>query len=505
MAILGIYFALEYGYTGGNPGAPLDDVYIHFQFSKNITEMNGFSFNAGEPTPGSTSPAWTLLLSAPYLLIKNHLLIAKLFSVFFYLGIGLTTFSLSKHVTKSTRFSVIAAIMTLITGRLAWSGLSGMEVTLFGFLLSLFLYLYYQKYPRWFLSLILGIGSVVRPEGYLLFVFYLVTEFFILTGNASPKAANDVNTAQRVFNIFRKLTVPLLVYTAIITPYLLFSYHTTGNILPNTFYAQSTAYWTIAEKLKHAALYIFRYGYLILTDNPLAALGLPFGIIYLLKKRKENRTNIFLIVLIVGYPLFSSIVSPNLRHHGRYIIPFIPLHTIVGLYGLYNFLKDPMITLRRFSIHIHLSTYTKYIVLVATTCYLLLSAFVWADTYARNVRDINEMHIYLGNWIKDNTHKDDVIALNDIGAITYISQREIIDTVGLTEPEILTRTSGMTKEQKEPVIWDYITEQKPQYVVILPDWYPDIAGKQELEQIFCRELEQYSIVDGKMCIYKFRN
>ena len=39
-----------------------DDTFIHFQFAKHLVQGKGFSFNAGEPTYGATSPLWVLLL-----------------------------------------------------------------------------------------------------------------------------------------------------------------------------------------------------------------------------------------------------------------------------------------------------------------------------------------------------------------------------------------------------------------------------------------------------------
>ena len=58
---------MERGITGGVIGAPLDDAWIHFQFARNLSQGHGFSYNPGQPTPGSTAPLWTLLLALPAL------------------------------------------------------------------------------------------------------------------------------------------------------------------------------------------------------------------------------------------------------------------------------------------------------------------------------------------------------------------------------------------------------------------------------------------------------
>jgi len=39
-----------------------DDAYIYLRYAKNISAGHGWSFNPGEPSYGTTSPLWTLIL-----------------------------------------------------------------------------------------------------------------------------------------------------------------------------------------------------------------------------------------------------------------------------------------------------------------------------------------------------------------------------------------------------------------------------------------------------------
>ena len=41
-----------------------DDFYIHLQYAVNLSQRGEWSFNAGHPAYGSTSPLWVLLLAA---------------------------------------------------------------------------------------------------------------------------------------------------------------------------------------------------------------------------------------------------------------------------------------------------------------------------------------------------------------------------------------------------------------------------------------------------------
>ena len=54
-----------------------------------------------------------------------------------------------------------------------------------------------------------------------------------------------------------------------------------------------------------------------------------------------------------------------------------------------------------------------------------------ADAYAWGVQNINAMQVALGRWVAARTPPDTLIALNDVGALSYFGQRRVIDLVGL--------------------------------------------------------------------------
>ncbi|HYR69064.1 MAG TPA: hypothetical protein VER77_04230, partial [Candidatus Dormibacteraeota bacterium] len=62
-ALLVAILLLGLGHLTPFLGYLTDDTFIHLQFAKNLIGGRGFAFNAGEPTYGSTSPLWVLLLA----------------------------------------------------------------------------------------------------------------------------------------------------------------------------------------------------------------------------------------------------------------------------------------------------------------------------------------------------------------------------------------------------------------------------------------------------------
>ncbi len=489
--ILAVYFTFECYITKGQIGTPLDDLYIHFQFSKNIAEGNGFSYNAGVPTPGSTSPAWTLVLTVFYIITGNHLIVAKLLSAVFFVISGVLTYLVAYKILQSKKWAFLAGVFTLSTGRFAWSALSGMEVTFFTTLLLLFILLYLKNCNRYLLSSLLGLSSTVRPEGYLIFAFFIILESI----RSFKSYQVNRSVGQLIIQLFAPLIISVFIYIAIISPYIIFTYKTTGRIFPNTFSAQARVGLPILAKLRLFGRYYLSYGYLIFIDNPLIFAVFPLGFLNFAKENiKKNFKYIILLTIALGFPVVASIFAPNLRHHGRYIMPFVPVYMLIGVCGIKEIFHKYKI-LRSI----------KWFVVSGIFLYLACMLIVWGDTYGWNVKNINDVQIHLGKWIEKNLPREAIIAVNDIGAIKYYSQREIIDLIGLVDPEILKITHGDYKNTQED-LWDYvISARKPTHFIIYPCWFPEISMKSELREVYGVEPDKYTIIDCEMVVYEVEN
>ena len=59
------------------------------------------------------------------------------------------------------------------------------------------------------------------------------------------------------------------------------------------------------------------------------------------------------------------------------------------------------------------------------------------DTYASEVKNINDLQVRTAHWIEEHTAPDALIATNDIGAIAFFSRRFILDTEGLVSPDAI--------------------------------------------------------------------
>jgi hypothetical protein len=98
-----------------------------------------------------------------------------------------------------------------------------------------------------------------------------------------------------------------------------------------------------------------------------------------------------------------------------------------------------------------------------------------APVYATSVRNIEQLQVATGKWLRGSLPPGARVAVNDIGAIAFFSRHEVIDLEGLVSPEALayprpSRGIGFAEATH------------PDYIAIFPFWYPDISSRTDLFQ-----------------------
>ena len=94
-----------------------------------------------------------------------------------------------------------------------------------------------------------------------------------------------------------------------------------------------------------------------------------------------------------------------------------------------------------------------------------------ADRYAWAVQNIDAMQVHLGRWVDTHTSPDARLALNDVGAIAYVSRRDVVDLMGLVTPAIIPyRRSG------DDGVLRYLERVCPDYLIVFPAWFPKLSA-----------------------------
>lgn len=487
LVLTAAYLLAEYLLTGKQFGFPLDDVWIHLRFAENFAKGHFYEYNIGEPTPGTTSPLWVIVLSIPFLFSEKLAIpFAFIVSSLFFLLTVFKTYKLAKRAGLDKNYALLSAFLTLLCGRLLWSSLSGMEITLFC-LISIIIVLNHlkeleTKRIELLNGFLIGLAFNVRPETYLLALIYYIVSFFLLRKV----------TKGNLINIFLSALICIL----LILPYPVFSYIHTGSFLPSTFKGQGADFSFIPN-----FQFIWETGKLFVKDNLIITmLWFSSAVYFLYSLIRKSTDNKFLLInlWIFLLPLVSSFITPNWRHHGRYLIPLIPFINIVAINILLKFFSK--ISGRKF----RFESFLRRAPVVIMILFSLNGAVLFAFTLGWNVENINDQQIKIANWLKTNLPDEKTFALNDIGAITYITKKPIVDMAGLVTPEIF-KFQSMNYNDGAKHLFKLIKNYEVNYMIVYPDWFPYIMTTYStaFEQVYSAKLEKNTICGGiEMFVYK---
>ena len=253
-------------------------------------------------------------------------------------------------------------------------------------------------------GVLLTLLVLTRPEGLLLGALILVWRFF------RPSAPEGL--VERLRPVI-PLVVALLALGAL-------NLALSGQPLPSTLVAKNAAY-AFGFDLAGYGRFIAE-ATLELSRGPLLLL-IP-GILYTIWRRLPGgHSDGWLPLLwVVGLMGAYAVWLPAVYHHGRYLMPLMPLLLIYGVQGSRALLQA-----------------RPYPLLAGVAPWIMaaLVALSWlrgADIYRENVAFIQKQQVTLARWISQNTPEDARIASHDIGALGYFSQRPIIDMAGLAHP-----------------------------------------------------------------------
>lgn len=481
------YLISEYDLTGGKFGVPLDDVWIHFRFAENFAHGFFYQYNPGEPTPGTTSPLWVIILSIPMLFSQDLILpFALIVSSLFFLFALIELYQLCIRLGFDGIYSLLITLLTLSAGRLLWSSLSGMEITLFCLLCIMIFKTHLKEIASNKMSLagglLLGIAANTRPETYLLAGLYYLTTILLLKGHLKENSG--------------RLILSIIIFAVLLIPYPLFSYIHTGGFLPNTYEGQVGT-----VKYLPNISFIIESAKIFVKDNFIITLLWMISsayFIYTLFKKKTDRSFVLIYVWVIMLPLVSTFIAPNWRHHGRYLIPLIPFINIVAIY-----------ILRKFFEFIKNRGYRKYILVRKISIALILilsinSAVMFAGVLGWNVQNINEQQGNIAGWLKTNLPDEKAFGMNDIGYITFTTKKYVVDMAGLVSPDVF-KFQKMNYEDGTIALFSYLKEKGVNYIIIYPDWFNYIMANysDSFEQVYSAKLQKNTICGGiEMFVYR---
>jgi hypothetical protein len=454
----------------GADAFPLDDSWIHLQFARNLAEGRGFSFNPGQPVSGSTAPLWTLLLGGVFAVLGSHPVLAKALGIVATLCAAWSAGCLARLWTGQRVLGLLASVLVVLAGPMVWGALSGMEVGLAALLVTT-AFRHHAMVRPWMAGTALGLAVLARPEAAVL------APLFWLAGPLT----------------WRRALVWGLPLGACLAPWIAFNRLTTGTPLPATAAAKiegglAGLLLGVREPLRTMLVerpwqFATEWArWLWQVDVLLPLLVLP-GLWWLGRHRGRNAALPVSILLL--HPIAMALLAPYRGpgfQEGRYSIHLLPLAVVVAVASLAplfahvspspsggegkvrgaGWLRGAGAWLRARMGHLAAAA------LLAGTLASLVPA---ATRYGWAVQNIEAMQVHLGHWIRRHTPPTARLAVNDVGAIAYISRREIVDVMGLVTPAIIPfRRDG------ESGVLRYLEQVCPDYLIVFPAWFPTLTA-----------------------------
>ncbi len=342
----------------------------------------------------------------------------------------------------------------------------------------------------------MALAALARPELLVLFPLALLDDLLATRAGRAEVRAWAL-----------RLAIQLPIFVAILAPFVLYNHHVTGYWLPTSFYSKVQTDFLIA-RLSHnwpaflgfslhelwALLPMWavpqpapepgRLLTVVTGNNVLLLLPFLLGLWLLIRRarvKEGDRGSLLLPFLLVLQPALWGLAGgyrPPEYQSQRYLAHLDALYVLVGLYGG-GWIIERIASLRA-------PAFRVTCVLAALVASLALQS-QGADLYARNVKNTTEMQVTIGRWLRDNTPKDALLAVNDVGAIGVLADRNVLDLQGLVTPEALAARAEAYRQylatgETPTAIADFVFSHRPDYVAIFPapNWYPEIDARRDL-------------------------
>ncbi|MDR1122237.1 MAG: glycosyltransferase family 39 protein, partial [Dysgonamonadaceae bacterium] len=487
VAVLFLLNGLVYFYYGNNTCLtdgtyvyPLDDTYIHLSIAKNVALNNNWGVVHDKFCSTSSAPVYTLILSAVIALFGDSAIYPLLINIFFGNCIIILLFWFFR---KNWLAFSCASLFLFTPVMLHIQILGGMEHTLHIFLiLAAFMLLYkylknkHKKYVFLFLP-VAGLLCLTRYES----MFFMVPVIFVLVLHRQYKLAAATFVAG---------FLPVLIFG-------LYSIRMGGFFFPNSLLMKGDMPFSngIFFMLKHYAEKIYR------NIFPLSFLIVPIAILsYMLIRTfiANKQYNLQGLNIMIKKYSFVFIVFVTILLHGlfadfgwlyryeAYLLSLLYVSFVVAA------VENIKIVKCRFKKRIPslVSIIFLFVIFSHLTIRSALSHKIMRqagkNVYDQQIQMSRFLHIY---------HNESKVMANDIGAITYYTNIDLLDLVGLGSTSVI-------KYRKEGGDIKKLVTQYPynQYhVILIYDLWLDIKRKDDYERLGWIKAGELKIENNLVC------
>lgn len=448
------------------PGArTIDDAFITFRYSRNIVEGQGFVYNPGVHTLGTTTPLFALTMAGisavtggqdfPTYALVVSAIADSLTAVLLY--------GIARRAIENEYIAALPGVLWALSPMSVTFAIGGMETSLNILWMIAATWLYVTKRSPVALGVCAALGLLTRVDA-----GFWIAPLFLFQLGETWLSNRGAPLLQRI--PWRTWTAAALV----LLPWIIFSLAYFGTPIPNSVTAKRYAY--LIDPGSALIALIQTYSTPFFEFDTFGPLGAMVGaVVYLalslfalaFAARKQSRL-IPLLVYPWLYLMIFAVLNPLIfRWYKAPPMPALMLGIVVGVWSL---------------LHRSLPRLAPVLVGLVGAVWIFTSVNGWvlhpdhgqdrpAPRMAWNALEL--LYQQMGEHLRDDlgVTAQTRIASGDIGAVGYFSRATIVDTVGLVTPE-LTRyypvdRALITSDQNYAIPPQLIYDTQPDYLVTM--------------------------------------
>jgi hypothetical protein len=188
-----------------------------------------------------------------------------------------------------------------------------------------------------------------------------------------------------------------------------------------------------------------------------------------------------MLPLLITLLLIWGAFSVSIGHFGqyqRYVHPLLPIFLIFIVTGIYKALSFTAVVRRLLSAG-----------LMITAAAAGISS---ANNYGWGVQNISVQQINMAHWVAKYVPEGEIVAANDVGALGYYSEHEILDLCGLV--------GNGAKSMRPGATWQDLWEKGISWAVIYPGSFPELSGSLQFRQMAEFAVERTVTLGGEKAV-----
>lgn len=397
----------------------IDDAYITFRYVQNFAKGLGYVYNSGAHVLGTTTPLYMLLLTPPHLVGLPLEGISFWYSLLSDCATIIVLYLIGQRLGLPRCGLAAGVLVALLPDYITYS-VSGMETSLYTTLLVGAFYLYLRGNYK-LTGFVLSLLVLTRPDG-LLMVLVLFVHFLLKQKRLPWPVALTL------------LPLPAL-WALIATLYY-------GSPISNSVIAKASL-----DNLPREDSLLYLIIFLAQNVKPFLTFFAILGIFLILRQKQYQ----LLRIPVSWWLLYCTVFiwQGAFNYFFWYFIPLLPFYFLFSMVGLSNLwgLASNYLKSKGFRLTLKPIVIAGGIVGLAILAWAAVSN--WDLQYQRHlVREY--LYRDVATRLAPQLGAGETLAANEIGALGYYCNCQILDVVGLVSPEVIKKNELQVLQQRKP-------------------------------------------------------